>query len=176
MSWAALALLVLAHAGGAAKTVAVGAEGARVSVAVTYAAAPAERAAALRELFDRDRDGRLSDREGEQLAERLVEEATFALRVTLDGVAAPVDWRAHAASGLDPARARSRDDLAAVALFGVAPPLLVGGCGLHRVEVRDQVPGGGVVAVRWPDGRQAVLGAEGAATWVGWLCPGRRAR
>lgn len=159
--------LLLAHTGGPVKNVLFGVDGARPAVAVRYEAAPAAHADALRALFDRDGDGALDEVEGARLADRLVEEATFALRVALDGAPVPLEWRAREAYNVG-AR-RSRDDLPAVSLWGIGPAVLW--CGVHRLEVRDQAAGGGVIAVHWPDRSQAVIDGQGAVAWVGWLCP-----
>jgi hypothetical protein len=88
---AALAFVPLgvasAHDASSPLAVAVELEAGRVATYVRYTIERGEAARALREQFDRDADGRLSDDERARLRDFLAERATAALAVSVAGVA-----------------------------------------------------------------------------------------
>jgi len=163
----ALALsLVVGHEVDQPKEVALRVAGMVPLVAVRYDVAPRSRARALRELADRDGDERVSGAESEALEARLVEEATYALTIAINGLRVPfevLEGRAFGATG----PVSSRDRLAVALLLEGQVGLW---CGWHHVAVSDRTPGQHPIMVRWPDGQTSHLVPDRPAARLMWLC------
>ena len=152
--WLLLAgFLALGHAVTEPKLVVVRVDTGHLRLRVDYRVPEPRRVPLLRARCDRDRDGRLDETEAPCLAALVVEEATYALRISLDGAAVP--WKPRVAQAY---HLEGPIDLAhppAVRLR--LEPALPLACGAHDLTIRDATKDGLPVTVRLPGPRRLVL-------------------